>query len=127
MILEFQKYYNEKKIQMLYIDIDKEYEIDDIIKEFRKYYEEKNVNDIIKEFKDYYKQKKVKFDNIFKLLIDFRECCNQKKINIKKSLQILEIITIKKLEMLIDENDYDDLLIQFDELDYKVKNDLSKK
>ena len=29
--------------------------------------------------------------------------------------------------MLIDENDYNDLLIQFDELDYKVKNDLSKK
>ena len=27
--------------------------------------------------------------------------------------------------MLIDENDYDNLLIQFDELDYKVKNDLS--
>ena len=29
--------------------------------------------------------------------------------------------------MLIDENDYDELLIQFDELDYKVKNALSKK
>ena len=29
--------------------------------------------------------------------------------------------------MLIDENDYDDLLIQFDELDYKVKNYLLKK
>ena len=29
--------------------------------------------------------------------------------------------------MLIDENDYDDLLIQFDELDCKVKNELSKK
>ena len=27
--------------------------------------------------------------------------------------------------MLIDENEYDDLLIQFDELDYKVKHDLS--
>ena len=48
--------------------MDKEYDIYDIIKEFRKYYEEKNVNDIIEEFKDYYKQKKVKFDNIFKLL-----------------------------------------------------------
>ena len=79
-ILEFQKYYNEKKIQVLYIHIDKEYEIDDIIKEFRKYYEEKNVNDIIKEFKDYYKQKKAKLDNIFKLLIDFREYYNQKKL-----------------------------------------------
>ena len=39
---------------MLYINIDKEYEIVDIIREFRKYYEEKNVNDIITEFKDYY-------------------------------------------------------------------------
>ena len=29
--------------------------------------------------------------------------------------------------MLIDENEYDNLLIQFDELDYKVKNELSKK
>ena len=79
-ILEFQKYYNEKKIQMLYIHIDKEYEIDDIIQEFQKYYEEKNVNDITKEFKDYYKQKKVKLDNIFKLLIDFREYYNLKKL-----------------------------------------------
>ena len=83
-ILEFQKYYHEKKIENLYIHMDKEYEIYDIIKEFRKYYEEKNVNDIIKEFKDYYKQKKAKLDNIFKLLIDFREYYNQKKINIKK-------------------------------------------
>ena len=33
----------------------------------------------------------------------------------------------KKLEMLIDENDYDELIIQFDELDYKVKNELSEK
>ena len=29
--------------------------------------------------------------------------------------------------MLIDENDYDELSIEFDELDYKVKNDLSVK
>ena len=29
--------------------------------------------------------------------------------------------------MLIDENEYDDLIIQFDELDYKVKDDLSLK
>ena len=46
-IREFQKYYNEKKIEMLYIHLDKEYDIYDIIKEFREYYEEKNVNDII--------------------------------------------------------------------------------
>ena len=31
------------------------------------------------------------------------------------------------MEILIDENEYDDLLIQFYELDYKVKNDLSLK
>ena len=33
----------------------------------------------------------------------------------------------KKLKILIDENDYDDLLIQFDELDYKIKNNSSEK
>ena len=44
------------------------------------------------------------------IITDFRDYYNQ-----------------KKLEILIDENDYDDLLIQFDELDYKVKNELSKK
>ena len=47
---------------MLYIHIDKECEIDDIIKEFRDYYEQKKVYDIIMEFKDYYKQKKVELD-----------------------------------------------------------------
>ena len=29
--------------------------------------------------------------------------------------------------MLIDENDYDELIIKFDELDYRVKDDLSLK
>ena len=29
--------------------------------------------------------------------------------------------------MFIEENDYDELLIQFNELDYKVKDELSKK
>ena len=33
----------------------------------------------------------------------------------------------KKLQKFIDENDYDELLIQFDKLDYKVKDELSKK
>ena len=79
----------------MYIDIDKDYEIDDIIREFRKYYEVKKVNDIIKEFRHYYKQKQVKLDNIFKL-IDFREYYNQKKLIQQKLLQILEIIIIKK-------------------------------
>ena len=78
LILEFKKYYNQKKIEMLYIHLDKDYETDDIIKEFRNYYEQKKVDDIIMEFKDYYKQKKVKLDDIFNLLVDFREYYNQK-------------------------------------------------
>ena len=61
-----------------YIHLDKDYEIDDIIKEFRNYYEQKKVVDIIMEFKDYYKQKKVKLDDTFNLLVDFREYYNQK-------------------------------------------------
>ena len=83
-ILGFQKYYNDKKIEMLYTHIDKKYEIDDIIKEFRKYYEEIKVNDIIEEFKDYYQPNKVKFDNISKLLMDFRGYYRQQKFNLKK-------------------------------------------
>ena len=63
-ILEFQKYYNEKKIEMLYIHLDKEHDTYNIIREFRNYYEEKNVDDIIKEFNDYSDDKKVKLDNI---------------------------------------------------------------
>ena len=127
-IREFQKYYDDKKIEMLYIHIDKEYEIDDIIKEFRKYYEEIKVNDIIKEFKDYYKPNKVKFDNINKLLMDFRGYYRQQKFDLKKlNTDFRDYYNQKKLEMLIDENDYDELLIQFDELDYKVKDKLSKK
>ena len=47
---------------MLYIHIDKDYEIDDIIKEFN----------------DYYKQTKAKLDDNFNLLVDFREYYNQK-------------------------------------------------
>ena len=111
---------------MLYNYIDKEYDIYDIIKEFRNYYEQKKVDDIIVEFKDYYKQKKVKFDNIFNLLIDFRKYYNQKKINIRKLITDFKDYYNKKLEILIDENDYDELLIKFDELDYKVKDELSK-
>ena len=80
LILEFKDYYNQKKIEMLYIHLDKDYEIDDIIKEFRHYYEHNKVDDIIMEFKDYYKQEKVKSNDIFNLLIDFREYYNQKKL-----------------------------------------------
>ena len=53
---------------------------------------------------------------------------NNKKINTKKLILDFEkYYNTKKLQMFIDENDYDDLLIQFDELDYKVKDDLSLK
>ena len=127
-ILEFQKYYNEKKIEMLYIHIDKEHDTHDIIKEFRKYYEEKNVDDFIKKFNSDYKDKKVKIDNIFNLLIDFNEYYKKQKVNKKKIFtDFKDYYNQKKLEMFIDENDYDELLIQFDELDYKVKDELSKK
>ena len=44
---------------MLYIHLDKEYDIDDTIKEIRKYYEEINVNEFIKEFNDNFKDKKL--------------------------------------------------------------------
>ena len=44
---------------MLYIHLDKEYDIDDTIKEFRKYYEEIKVNEFIKEFNDDSKDKKL--------------------------------------------------------------------
>ena len=53
LISKFKNYYNQKKIEMLYIHLDKDYEIDDIIKVFRDYYDRKKVDDIIKEFKDY--------------------------------------------------------------------------
>ena len=81
---------------MLYIHLDKEHDSYDIIREFRAYYEEKNVNDIIKEFNDDSKDKKIKLDNIFNLLIDFNEYYKTKKLIRKKYLQILKIITIIK-------------------------------
>ena len=69
---------------MLYIYLDKEYDIDDAIKEFRKYYEEIKVNEFIKEFNDDSKNKKVKLDNILNLLIDFNEFYKNQKVNKKK-------------------------------------------
>ena len=126
-IREFQKYYNDKKIEMLYIHLDKEHDTYDIIREFRNYYEKKNVNDIIKEFNDYSKDKKVKLDNIFNLLTNFNEYYKQQKVNKKKIFtDFKDYYNNKKLQKFIDENDYDELLIQFDELDYKVKDELKK-
>ena len=73
-IRKFQKYYNDKKIEMLYID--KEHDTYDIIREFRNYYEEKIVYDIIN---DYSKDKKsLKLDNISNLLVDFNRYFNKK-------------------------------------------------
>ena len=46
-IRKFQKYYNDKKIEMLYIHLDKEHDTYDIIREFRNFYERKNC-DMIK-------------------------------------------------------------------------------
>ena len=83
-IKEFQKYYNNKKIEMLYIHLDKEHDTYDIIREFRNYYEEKSVDNMIKKFNDYSKDKKVKLDNIFNLLTNFNEYYKQQKINKKK-------------------------------------------
>ena len=83
-IKDFQKYYNDKKIEMLYMYLDKEYDIDDAIKEFRRYYEEIKVNEFIKEFNDNSKNKKIKLDNISNLLIDFNEFYKNQKVNKRK-------------------------------------------
>ena len=80
-IRKFQKYYNDKKIEMLYID--KEHDTYDIIREFRNYYEEKIVYDIIN---DYSKDKKsLKLDNISNLLVDFNRYFNKQNKKIKSS------------------------------------------
>ena len=69
---------------MLYTYLDKEYDIDDAIKEFRQYYEEIKVNEFIKEFNDNSKNKKIKLDNISNLLIDFNEFYKNQKVNKRK-------------------------------------------
>ena len=63
-IKDFQKYYNDKKIEMLYIHLDKEYDNYDVIKSFRDYYEQENVDNFIKE---YSKNKKIKSNDISNL------------------------------------------------------------
>ena len=82
-IKEFQKYYNDKKIEMLYIHLYKEHDTYDIIREFRNFYEEKIVSDIIN---DYSKDKKsLKLDNISNLLVDFNKYFNEQNKKIKSS------------------------------------------
>ena len=104
----------------------RDYDIYDVIKEYRNYYEEQKVNNIIENFKNHHNAENIKFENIFNLITDFKEYFKNQKIQIKKS-DFEKYYYKKKLENFIDENDYDDLIIQFDNLDYKIKNDLSKK
>ena len=123
-IKDFQKYYNDKKIEMLYIHLVKEHDTYDIIREYRNFYEEKIVYDIINEYsKD---KKSLKLDNISNLLVDFNKYLNKQNKKIKSS-NFKDYFNNKKLQKFINENDYDELLIQFNELDYKIKNELSKK
>ena len=86
-ILKFQNYYNKKKIEMLYIYKNKDYDIFDIVKEFRNHYEDNKVNDIIKNFKNHHNDKNVEFENIFNLLIDFRSYYKNQKVNIRKLIE----------------------------------------
>ena len=122
-IKDFQKYYNEKKIEMLYNHLYKEYDNYDVIKSFRDYYEQENVDNFIKE---YSKDKKIKSNDISNSIKNFNKYFNEQKFKINLK-DFKKYFYKKKLKMFIDENDYDELLIQFDELDYKVKDELSKK
>ena len=122
-IKDFQKYYNDKKIEMLYINLDKEYDNYDVIKSFRDYYEQESVDNFIKE---YSKDKKIKSNDISKNIKNFNKYFNEQKLKINLK-DFKKYFYKKKLKMYIDENDFDDLLIKFDELDYKVKDELSKK
>ena len=122
-IKDFQKYYNNKKIEMLYIHLDKEYDNYDVIKSFRDYYEQENVDNFIKE---YSKNKKIKSNDISNNIKNFNKYFNEQKLKINLK-DFKKYFYKKKLDIFIEENDYDDLIIQFDELDHKVKDELSKK
>ena len=122
-IKDFQKYYNEKKIEMLYFNLDNEYDNYDVIKSFRDYYEQENVDNFIKE---YSKDKKIKSNDISNNIKNFNKYFNEQKFKINLK-DFKKYFYKKKLKMFINENDYDNLLIKFDELDYKVKDELSKK
>ena len=122
-IKDFQKYYNNKKIEMLYIHLDKEYDNYDVIKSFRDYYEQESVDNFIKE---YSKDKKIKSNDISNNIKNFNKYFNEQKLKINLK-DFKKYFYKKKLDMFIEENDYDDLLIKFDELDHKVKDVLSKK
>ena len=122
-IKDFQKYYNEKKIEMLYIHLDKEYDNYDVIKSFRDYYEQESVDNFIKE---YSKDKKIKSNDISNNIKNFNKYFNEQKLKINLK-DFKKYFYKKKLDIFIEENDYDNLLIKFDKLDHKVKDELSKK
>ena len=122
-IKDFQKYYNDKKIEMLYIHLVKEHDTYDIIREYRNYYEEKIIDNIIKNFDD---SKNIKSEDIYNHIKNFNKYLKNQKYEIKY-IDFKKYFNDKKLQKFIEKNDYDDLLIQFDNLDYQNKNELSKK
>ena len=120
-IRKFQKYYNDKKIEMLYIN--KGHDTYDIIREFRNFYEEKIIDNIIINYDD---SKNIKSEDISSHIKNFNKYLNEQKLEINLK-DFKKYFKNKKLQKFINENDYDELLIQFDKLDYKIKDELSKK
>ena len=120
-IRKFQKYYNDKKIEMLYIN--KEHDTYDIIREYRNFYEEKIIDNIIKNYDD---SKSIKSEDIYSHIKNFYKYLKKQKLKINLK-DFKKYFNDKKLQKFKDENDYDELLIEFDRLDYKIKNELSKK
>ena len=120
-IRKFQKYYNDKKIEMLFIN--KEHDTYDIIREYRNFYEEKIIDNIIKNYDD---SKNIKSEDIYSCIKNFNKYLKEQKLEINLK-DFKKYFNDKKFQKFIDENDYDELLIEFDKLDYKIKNELSKK
>ena len=71
-------------------------------------------------------KKSLKLDNISNLIVDFNRYFNKQNKKIKSS-NFKDYFNKKKLQKFIDENDHDELSIQFNELDYEIKNELSEK
>ena len=76
---------------MLYIHLDKEYDNYDVIKSFRDYYEQENVDNFIKE---YSKDKKIKSNDISNNIKNFNKYFNEQKFKI--NLKDFKNIFIKK-------------------------------
>ena len=112
-----------KKLKCYIYHLDKEYDNYDVIKSFRDYYEQENVDNFIKE---YSKDKKIKSNDISNNIKNFNKYFNEQKLKINLK-DFKKYFYKKKLQKFIEENDYDDLIIQFDELDHNDKDELSKK